>query len=131
MSLGERLRLLFVVLGALLLIATACTGQSGRPNQAAIDRGSVLVRELGCGGCHSTDATNGLGPGWGGLWGTKRELTDGRTVLVDTEYLRRSIVDPRADVVAGFDPTMPLFPLSNEEIDDLTAYLKYISGGEP
>lgn len=110
---------------------SAC-GSSAKSSEAlAADRGEALVREFGCGGCHAKDSSDGLGPGWGEIWGTERLLDDGRTVQVDRAYLRRSVADPRVDIVAGYEPRMPLFPLSNEELDDISVYLQYVSGGKP
>jgi cytochrome c oxidase subunit II len=53
-------------------------------------------------------------------------LQDGRTVIADEAYIRDSILLPKRDVVAGFDPVMPSFQgqASEEDILDLIAYLK-------
>ena len=57
------------------------------------------------------------------------ELADGRTVVVDEAFLRRSVTDPTADVRGGFPPSMPRVPLSDAELDDVTAYLRDLAGG--
>jgi len=80
--------------------------------------------------CHSTGTDTKIGPPWGGLWGSEVELADGRTVTVDEAYLRRSITEPDADVVAGYPLSMPRVPLSDEEVDALTTYLRWVSGDE-
>jgi len=43
---------------------------------------------------------------------------NGTTVTVDENYLRSSIVDPQAQIVAGFDPVMPTYQgrLKDKEI---------------
>lgn len=57
---------------------------------------------FGCLACHSLDGTKIIGPTWQGLFGSQVELTDGSTVTADEEYIRNSILDPNAQVVAGY-----------------------------
>lgn len=118
-------------LAGTVLLISACSTTGKSAEAKAADRGEALVREFGCAGCHAKDETDGLGPGWGNIWGTERALEDGRSVLVDREYLRRSVADPGAEIVQGFLPRMPLFPLSDEELDDISVYLQYVTGGKP
>lgn len=131
MSLTERVgRAAAAAIGAAaLLLASSCGGGGGGGGDGPAERGRALASDVGCAGCHSSGTDDGLGPGWGDRWGAEIELADGRTVVVDDDYLRRSIVDPGADVVPGFTARMPQIPLSDEEIDDLTAYLREVSGG--
>jgi cytochrome c oxidase subunit 2 len=55
-------------------------------------------------------------------------LTDGkeRKLVADEAYLRKSILEPNADVVKGFPPIMPSQEglLTDQEIDALVSYLK-------
>ena len=55
-------------------------------------------------------------------------LTNGaeRTITVNEDYLRRSIREPNADVVKGFQPIMPPFPDLTEE--EVTALVEFIEG---
>ena len=50
-------------------------------------------------------------------------------VLADESYLRESILNPAAKVVAGYDPVMPTFQgqLSEEEVLSLLHYLKSLA----
>jgi cytochrome c oxidase subunit 2 len=66
-----------------------------------------------------------VGPSWKGIWG-KTEETDHGPVKVDESYVRESILDPQAKIVAGFPPTMPPFrgQITDTEIDEITAYIK-------
>jgi cytochrome c oxidase subunit 2 len=61
-------------------------------------------------------------------------LTGGkeRTVTVDEAYLRRSILEPNADVVKGFPPVMPSFAwlLKDSEISAIINFLRS-GGAEP
>ncbi|MGY6501879.1 MAG: c-type cytochrome [Acidimicrobiales bacterium] len=118
-------RLLVAVVASLALGSAACGGDA----DAQVQRGEALARDLGCMACHSTGTADGLGPGWGGIWDTERELVDGSTVVVDEEYLRRSVVDPSADIVAGYRQMMPTIAMSDAELDDIVAYLREVSGG--
>jgi cytochrome c oxidase subunit 2 len=54
-------------------------------------------------------------------------LTDGRVVVADDEYLRRAIVDPDAEIVAGYSLKMPRNSLSDAEVDDVIAYIHDLS----
>lgn len=87
-------------------------------------RGQALAEVNRCGACHSIDGSAGLAPTWFNLFGSDVELADGTTVVADDEFLFESIKDPRAKVVAGYLPNMPVFPLTDEEITDIVAYIK-------
>jgi cytochrome c oxidase subunit 2 len=46
--------------------------------------------------------------------------------VADESYLRESILDPGAKIVAGYTPIMPVFrgQLSEEQMLDLIAYIR-------
>ena len=72
--------------------------------------GVALLRQNGCLDCHSLDGRPLVGPTFKGLSGsTVAVLTGGtrRSLKADEAYLVRSIVDPGADLVAGFSNIMP------------------------
>lgn len=82
----------------------------GRGGQQEKAEGHKLVEVNGCLACHSLDGTKKIGPTWKGLYGSEVVLiTNGskRTITADRDYLKRSILDPRADVVEGYQPSMP------------------------
>lgn len=85
--------------------------------------GEAVAADLGCAGCH-TDADTEIAPTWNGIWGTSVELEDGTTVTVDEAYVRRSIEEPQADIVAGFSASMPVLPMSEEEKSALVDYIE-------
>jgi cytochrome c oxidase subunit 2 len=93
---------------------------------AKID-GRKLAEGKGCLGCHSLDGSPGVGPSFKGIMGRSVVvLTKGaeRTITVDDAYLRRSIVDPPADLVKGFPPIMPAFgDLKKDEIEALIEFI--------
>jgi cytochrome c oxidase subunit II len=74
-----------------------------------VDQGRRLAAEYGCFKCHTVDGTAHIGPTWLDLYGRKERLEGGKTIVADEPYLTRSMMDPRADIVAGFQPVMPTF----------------------
>ena len=107
-------------------------GQPSEPGAVAPDpsggdpvRGEEIYVNQGCVGCHTTDGSSGLGPTWKGIYGTQEELTDGTFVTVDDDYIRRSILEPGAQIVKGYtDISMTLLDPTDEEIEDLIAFIK-------
>lgn len=93
-------------------------------------QGSALFRELGCSGCHMGTSTV-RAPHLDGLYGRPVPLTDGRVVVADERYIRDSILQPRAEVAAGYDPVMPSFAgrVDEEGLIKLVAYIKSLANG--
>ena len=72
--------------------------------------GRDLLQAKGCITCHSLDGSKLIGPSFKGIWGrTETVVTDGRErqITVDEEYVRRSILEPSADLVKGYKDQMP------------------------
>lgn len=88
-------------------------------------RGALLAGSKGCLACHTVDGAKLIGPSWKGIYG-RREVVgiDRHEVLVDDEYIARSIRNPHVDVVKGFLPQMPVLPVSEQEVRDIAAYLR-------
>lgn len=86
--------------------------------------GAGLFAAKGCVTCHKADS-GVMGPSLVGVYGRERRLADGRTVLADFDYLRESILDPAAKVVAGYQPVMPTFRGQIDE-EGLLALIEYI-----
>jgi cytochrome c oxidase subunit II len=93
--------------------------------------GERLFQQLGCGGCHQTIATT-QGPSLHGLPGRRVRLQSGETVAADEAYIRESILNPHAKIVAGYQPIMPTYQgqLSEDALHQIMAYLKTL-GREP
>jgi len=87
------------------------------------EQGSKVFARLGCQECHA--AGSDLAPQLAGIFGSDVRLADGRTVRVDENYLRESILDPDAKLVAGFEPAMSSFRGQVNE-DDLLALVSYL-----
>jgi cytochrome c oxidase subunit II len=101
---------------------------SGSGNQPLAVTGQKLFSELGCITCHRSD-TQGRGPNLVGVFGKPVLLEDGRTVMVDENYVRESILEPGAKIVRGFKPVMPTFQgqVSDEQLNALVAYVKSLN----
>jgi cytochrome c oxidase subunit 2 len=90
--------------------------------QAAPASGEAIFAEAGCGGCHTfgpAGSTAKIGP-------SLDDLPD------DPEFVRRSIVEPDAQIAAGFQAgVMP--PFYGEQLSDeqLEALVQYLLGGSP
>ncbi len=93
--------------------------------------GQKLFQELGCTTCHRFD-TQGRGPNLVGVYGKPVLLADGSTVVADDAYVRESILNPGAKVVAGFQPIMPSFQgiVTEDQLLSLIAYVKSIATPE-
>lgn len=93
--------------------------------------GAKLFVSQGCSGCHA-EASTVHAPKLAGLYGGIVQLSDGRQVKADDGYIRDSIVLPKRDIVAGYEPVMPSYVglLNDGEIQSLTAYIRSISDGE-
>ena len=79
----------------------------------------------GCSGCHA-EASKVHAPKLAGLYGRMVQLSDGRQVKADDGYIRDSILQPKRDITAGFEPIMPSYAglLDDGEIQSLTAYIR-------
>ena len=90
--------------------------------------GQKLFKYLACANCHHPDKP-GRCPNLTGLFGTKVELTTGETVTADEDYVRESILDPGAKIVAGYQDIMPTFQglVTEEDFLQLIEYIKSLA----
>jgi cytochrome c oxidase subunit 2 len=95
-----------------------------------VDAGHKLYQVRGCQQCHSVDGTAKVGPSLLGVFGHVQPLADGSSVTVDENYIRESMLEPMAKVVAGYEPVMPTYQgrLKDPEIMAIIEYLKSLSG---
>ncbi len=109
-----------------IIVAAACAGDGGGDLalSAEAEQGREIYNSNGCAGCHGRGADGGVGPSLVGLPGSERELVDGTTLVADREYLIRSIADPAADIVAGYNLRMPSNQLSDADIELVIAYIE-------
>jgi cytochrome c oxidase subunit 2 len=59
------------------------------------------------------------------------ELESGDRVVADERYLRQSILNPRVQIVAGYQPIMPPYEgqISEEGVLQIIAYIKSLGEG--
>ena len=92
--------------------------------------GLTILKQNACITCHSLDGSRIVGPSFKGIYGHEVEvITDGqeRTVMVDDEYLKRSIYEPNADVVKGYNQGLMISYkelLSEEDVQKVIDYIK-------
>lgn len=91
--------------------------------------GKQIIQRVGCNACHSVDGSKIIGPTYLGLFGKQETvITNGkeRVITVDEEYIRRSILDPNADVVKGFVKGQMINYKDQLSEDEITALIEYI-----
>jgi len=100
------------------------SGNAG--NQTPAAAGQQLYQSLGCVSCHGANGEGGRGPTLAGLFGRQTLLSTGQTVRADEAYIRESIINPQAKLVAGFGPIMPTFQgqVSEDQLVQLLAFIK-------
>jgi cytochrome c oxidase subunit II len=91
--------------------------------------GEHIYKTRGCAQCHTVTGQPATGPSFLGIWGHPVALEGGKTVTVDENYVRESILDPTAKVVKGFQPVMPTYKgrLKDRDITDVIAYFKTLA----
>jgi cytochrome c oxidase subunit 2 len=109
--------------------ATESTGGGENTNLHIL--GEQLAKSKGCVACHSADGSKLVGPSYKGLYGSKQiVVTAGaeHEVTVDDAYIKKSMLEPTADVVKGYQPLMPSQQglVSEGEIKALIAYIKFV-----
>ncbi len=97
------------------------------------DQGWQVLTRNGCNACHSSDGSKLIGPSYQGGWGGTRTVVSGREelqVAVDEAYIMRSIFDPDAEVVKGFNKSL-MQPyegvVTEEEVKLIIEYLKALN----
>jgi cytochrome c oxidase subunit 2 len=94
-------------------------------------RGRQVFLKHRCLSCHSADE-KARAPVLESLFGKRVALQNGKSVLANQDYLRRSILKPSDDVVAGYRDIMPPFhgQIGEEEVIALIAYIQSLGPGE-
>ncbi len=95
-------------------------------------QGRELFTQYGCAGCHM-GSSSVRAPRLEGVFGGPVPLNDGTVVTADEQYIRDSILEPKKQVVAGFEPRMPSFAgqIPEDDLIRLIAYIKSLASAEP
>lgn len=101
---------------------------ASRTGVAMASSGAEVFERFGCKTCHRQDSGE-RGPALDGLWGKTVNLSDGKTVVADGEYVRESILNPGAKTVAGYMQLMPTYKnqLTSEQVNQLIEYIRSLS----
>jgi cytochrome c oxidase subunit 2 len=102
----------------------------GPAGESLASGGERLFQERGCANCHRSDKP-GRCPNLVGVYGQPVSLTTGETVKADEAYIRESILNPSAKIVAGYQNIMPSFQglVTEEDLLQLIEYIKSV--GKP
>jgi cytochrome c oxidase subunit 2 len=105
-------------------------GGGAATGESPVEAGAKLFQDLACVTCHAEGA-GARGPVLTNVFGNPVKLQDGSTVVADEAYVRESIVNPQAKIVAGFQPIMPPFQglVTEEQLLQLIAYVRSLSQG--
>ena len=97
----------------------------GPPPESPVAAGEKLFTELNCITCHRPDSGRPR-PAAHRRLRPPVLLASGDSVVADEAYVRESIVNPAAKVVAGYQPVMPTFQgqVSEEQLISLVAYIQ-------
>ena len=101
---------------------------SGGATDSPASQGQRLFQDLGCVTCHRQDS-QGRGPMLTNVFGNRVELDNGETIVADENYLRESVRNPQARIVAGFarPSIMPMYTnsqITEEQLLQLIAYIR-------
>jgi cytochrome c oxidase subunit 2 len=101
---------------------------SGGSTGSLSARGERLFNDLACNTCHQSDGS-GRGPALVNKFGMQEQLASGEMVHVDESYVRESILNPQAKIVAGYQPLMPTFQglVDEEAVLALVEYVKTLA----
>jgi cytochrome c oxidase subunit 2 len=104
----------------------------GASQQSLTEEGQQLFSDLACNTCHRPDL-QGRGPVLEGVFGHAVALQSGQKVTADEGYIRESILNPAAKVVAGYQPIMPTFQgqVTEEQLLALVEYVKSLPAPKP
>ena len=105
------------------------SGNTGSTTPAVA--GQQLFQTLGCVSCHGANGEGGRGPTLAGLFRREQQLEGGQKVIADEAYIKESITNPQAKIVAGFGPIMPTFQgqVTEDQLIQLIAFIKSLPGG--
>jgi cytochrome c oxidase subunit 2 len=94
-----------------------------------VQAGEQFFKTRGCTQCHTVTGEVLKAPTLKNVFGEPQKLTNGATVVADENYIRESIYEPAAKVVAGFEPQMPSYKglLKDNDVMAIIEYLKSIS----
>ena len=124
------------VLCVLPLAVAACgggdDGGGSSGGSGGAQSGEELYRQYACASCHSLDGSEGTGPSFKGLAGSKVKLEGGEEVTADAAYLEKAITDPDADVTEGYNAGLMKASIDGFDLgskpEDVQKLVEFIQG---
>jgi cytochrome c oxidase subunit 2 len=106
--------------------SSAMPGDPVRPSSSLVQEGQRVAAEQGCLKCHTVDGSRHIGPTWVDLYLRREKLKDGETIVADEAYITKSMMDPAAQIVAGYQNVMPTFQgkMTPPEVAAVVEYIK-------
>jgi cytochrome c oxidase subunit II len=97
-------------------------------DESMVEAGQRQFQTLGCETCHKS-TSSGRGPSLIGIYDKPVTLKNGQEVTVDVDYIRESILQPRAKIVDGYEPIMPIFEgqISEQSLLQIVSYIKSLT----
>ena len=97
-------------------------------DESMVEAGQRQYQTLGCETCHES-TSSGRGPSLIGIYDKPVTLKNGQEVTVDVDYIRESILQPRAKIVDGYEPIMPIFEgqISEQSLLQIVSYIKSLT----
>ncbi len=109
-------------------------GTPGAPGTPLALGGKSIFYNMGCNACHVPNSEK-RAPRLDGLYGRPVRLRNDDLVVADEGYIRESILQPNAKIVAGYDSPslMPSYQgqVDEEDIRQLIEFIKSIQHGWP
>ena len=105
--------------------------ESGTTGVTQIEEGKKLFTQYHCAGCHNENATV-RAPRLEGVYGKPVPIQRGEEVefvKADDRYIRDSILLPKSQVVAGYQPLMPSYEgqINEEDLLKIMSYIKSLA----
>lgn len=85
--------------------------------------GKQLYEDFMCSSCH-VEKDGKRAPSLYGLYGRKREFTDGTSAIADMDYIRQALLAPEAKINKGYLSMMQPYNFTEEQILEIIEYIK-------
>jgi len=89
------------------------------------------MKQNACLTCHSQDGTRIIGPSFKGIYGHEVEVVteagEEMKLLIDDEYIKRSIYEPNKEIVKGYNKGLMISykeQLKEEDVQKIIDYIK-------
>lgn len=101
------------------------------PQQQRVEQGAKLVVADGCAACHLNGSNSRLAPSFTSLAGHRVRLQTGETALVNEAFLRKALLHPGSEQLAGYAPgpmlaTLARLHLTPAQVADLVAFIEQV-----